>query len=101
MLQVLLSTQTGWFLWTPLTLLGAIGLVLGAGARLTSSGHRRLLLPAMRPRRFGYWTRPARSAKIAMWIRFSKSVACRGRHRQSGRGGAKLSEDSGVEVVLN
>ncbi|HWF11357.1 MAG TPA: hypothetical protein VG297_22960, partial [Bryobacteraceae bacterium] len=29
-LQVLLSTQTGWFVWTPLTLLGSIGLVLGA-----------------------------------------------------------------------
>jgi len=29
-LQVLLSSQTGWFIWTPITLLGAAGLVAGA-----------------------------------------------------------------------
>ena len=30
MLQVLLSTRNGWFTWTPVTILGAIGLLLGA-----------------------------------------------------------------------
>jgi len=30
MMQVLMSTQVGWFIWTPVTLLGVIGLFLGA-----------------------------------------------------------------------
>lgn len=29
-LQVLFSTQVGWFIWTPVTILGVIGLILGA-----------------------------------------------------------------------
>lgn len=29
-LQVLFSTQSGWFIWTPLTVLGVLGLTLGA-----------------------------------------------------------------------
>ena len=32
--QVLFSTQAGWFIWTPVTILGTIGVLLGAGKSL-------------------------------------------------------------------